>query len=209
MREDDFYLFLRTAFSNAAEVMREGASFYIWHADSGGLTFRQAAYDADLEVKQNLIWVKNHFTIGRQDYQWQHEPCLYGWKPGAAHHFIDLRSLPTIQEYDLHGLDRQQLEDMIKAMRDEISTVHHEDKPSVSALHPTMKPLSLVKKHIRNSSKEGDVVLDLFGGSGTTLMACEAMGRTCYMMEYDPHFADIIIDRWEAETGHKAVLIIP
>ena len=209
MPDTDFYEFLCKAFGNAADCMREGASFYIWHADSNGLQFRMAAENAGLHIRQNLIWVKSHWTLGRQDYQWKHEPCLYGWKEGASHYFIDVRSLCTVQDYteELNKLGREELIDIIKKYQENISTIYHEDKPNVSELHPTMKPMSLIKKHIRNSSKEGDIVLDLFGGSGTTLIACEEMNRRSYTMEFDTHFAEVIINRWEEMTGQKAVLL--
>lgn len=208
MPRQQFYNFLVSAFKNANAVMKPGAAFYIWHADLNGLDFRLAAEEAGLTIKQNLIWVKNQFTIGRQDYQWQHEPCLYGWKEGASHYFIDMRTLTTIQEYDkLESMTKEELIERIQEMTNNISTVEHEHKPTVSELHPTMKPLSLIKKHVRNSSQEGEIVLDLFGGSGTTLIACEEMGRICYMMEYDPHYAGVIIRRWEEQTGRKAVKV--
>lgn len=206
MERNEFLNFLVGAFTNAYEALKEGAAFYIWHPDSNGLDFRLATEKAGLTIKQNLVWVKNTFTIGRQDYQWQHEPCLYGWKEGAAHYFIDMRSLATVQEYDsLEKMDRDQLLRMLKEIIEEAGTVSHEMKPQVSELHPTMKPMSLIKKHVRNSTKEGALVLDLFGGSGTTLMACEEMNRRCNTMEYDPKFTDIIIHRWEEKTGEKAV----
>ena len=201
----EFFSFLATVFSNAAYHLKEGGAFYVWHADTNGLMFRQALEDAGLHIRQNLIWVKSHFTIGRQDYQWRHEPCLYGWKEGAAHYFIDLRSQDTVQEYELNSMSREQLVEIISQLMDAISTVQHEKLPAVDDLHPTMKPLSLIKKHVRNSSREGENVLDLFGGSGTTLIACEELNRTCYMMEYDPKYAQRIIRRWEEATGKKAV----
>ena len=209
MPDEAFYDFLCKAFRNASSVMKEGASFYIWHADSNGLQFRSAAEASGLTIRQNLIWVKSHFTIGRQDYQWKHEPCLYGWKEGAAHYFLDIRSLNTVQEYEgeLLKFSKGELIDIIKNLYEDISTVWHADKPVVSELHPTMKPVSLIKKQIRNSSVEKDIVLDPFGGSGTTLIACEEMNRRCYMMEYDPHYCDVIINRWEGLTGEKAVLL--
>lgn len=206
MPEDEFGVFLTKAFTNAYDHMKKGASFYIWHADSNGLIFREAAEETGLKIHQVLIWVKSHFTVGRQDYQWKHEPCLYGWKEGGAHYFIDLRSLNTISEQkeSLDSLNQDQLKEIIEKINEEMSTVNHAAKPNVSDLHPTTKPISIIKKHIRNSSREGDVVLDLFGGSGTTLMACEEMGRVCHTMEYDPRFCDVIIKRWESETGRKA-----
>lgn len=138
---------------------------------------RTAVNLAGLEVRQCLVWVKNTFTMGRQDYHWRHEPILYGWKDGAAHYFIDDRTQDTVLE---------------------------EDRPQRNDIHPTMKPVPLIKKLIANSSRMGDVVLDLFGGSGTTLIACEEMKRKCYMMEYDPRYVDVIINRWESVTGEIA-----
>lgn len=208
MPKDQFLVFLTSAFTNACHVMKHGAPFYVWHPESGSLQFLTALEDAGLTLKQNLIWVKNQFVIGRQDYQWRHEPCFYGWKEGAAHYFIDMRSLTTIQEYtDINRMDRNKLVEVLESLIEDLGTVWHEKKPSYSELHPTMKPLSLIKKQIRNSSKPGDIVLDLFGGSGTTLIACEEMGRRCFMMEYDPHYADVIIRRWEEKTGGKAVQV--
>lgn len=204
--EEVFYDFLVKVFYNASQFLKEGGAYYVWHADSNGGQFRNALEENGLKVRQNLIWVKSHFNIGRQDYQWKHEPCLYGWKEGQGHYFIDMRSLSTVNEYDtIDKMSKDELLEMIKSYFDEITTVQHEDKPTVDDLHPTMKPLSLIKKHIRNSTKEGEVVLDLFGGSGTTLIACEQLDRTCLMMEYDAKYADRIIKRWEQETGQKAV----
>lgn len=207
MPAEAFELFLCTCLKNAAQVLKPGGAFYIWHADSNGLVFRQATEAAGLTIKQNLIWIKSHFTIGRQDYQWRHEPCLYGWKEGAGHYFIDVRSLTTVQEGGLENKEKAELVKILRDLLDDIGTVFHEDKPSRNELHPTMKPIGLIKKQIRNSTKEGELVLDLFGGSGTTLIACEEMDRRCFMMEYDEVYASAIIQRWEKETGKKAVKI--
>ena len=186
--------------------MKPGGSFYVWHADTNGGQFRNALEENGLKIRQNIIWVKSHFTITRQDYQWRHEPCLYGWKEGAGHYFIDLRSLTTVEEYStIDKLDKEELLNTLKSYMDNISTVMHE-KVSVNDLHPTMKPLSLIKKQVRNSSREGEIVLDLFGGSGTTLLACEELNRICRMMEYEPKYAERIIRRWEETTGQKAML---
>ena len=185
--------------------MREGAAFYIWHADSNGLAFRSNCEKAGLKIKQNLIWVKNHFTLGRQDYQWRHEPCLYGWKEGAAHYFSEHRNISSIIE-SIDNLEQGSLEDYKKFVEElkENSSIFYADVPLKDDLHPTMKPIELIKKQIKNSSKEGDSVLDLFGGSGTTLLACEELNRKCFMMEYDPKYADVIIERWEQASGKVA-----
>ena len=180
MGNDNFRQFLTDAFSNADMVMKPGAVFYIWHADSEGYNFRGACFDAGWTVRQCLILNKISMVIGRQDYQWKHEPCLYGWKEGAGH---------------LWASDRKQ------------TTVINFDKPTRNDMHPTMKPIPLFDYQIKNNTKGGDVVLDLFGGSGTTIMACEQNGRRGYSMEYDPRYVDVIVDRWEKFTGAKAVLL--
>lgn len=178
MEDGEFYQFLYDFYICAYAVMKPGASFYIWHADNEGLNFRLALKDAGFQLRQTLIWNKNTITLGRQDYQWKHEPCLYGWKDGASHNWYS---------------DRKQ------------STVIDMNKPAKSELHPTMKPLELFDYQIKNSSKKDDNVLDLFGGSGTTIMACEQNGRRAFTMEFDPRYAQTIIERWEKFTGEKAV----
>ena len=178
--DDEFIEFLKSAFLAADAVMKPGAVFYIWHADSKAYVFRMACQMAGGEVRQVLIWVKNAMVMGRQDYQWKHEPCLYGWKSGAGHLWASDRKQTTVLEFD---------------------------RPSRNAEHPTMKPIPLFDYQIKNNTKGGDTVLDLFGGSGTTIMACEQNGRHGYCMEYDPKYVDVIIDRWEKFTGKKAVLL--
>ena len=174
MEDSQFRAFLVDAFKSATEHLKPGGAFYIWHADSEGYNFRGACHDIGLQVRQCLVWKKNSLVLGRQDYQWIHEPCLYGWKDGAGHYFIDDRTLTTIIE---------------------------EDKPARSEDHPTMKPIKLFARQIANSSKPGEIVLDTFGGSGTTLIACEQTGRKCRTMELDEHYCDVIRRRW-AEFKH-------
>lgn len=159
-------------------------------------------------MKENLIWVKHHFSLTRQDYQWRHEPCLYGWKPGAPHYFSEKRNISTIID-SIDNLKDGTLEDYKQFVEElkESSTVMLAQKPLVDDLHPTMKPIKLIEKQVKNSSREGENVLDLFGGSGTTLLACEKLKRKCFMMEYDPRYADLIISRWEELSGQKAKLI--
>ena len=208
MKDSEFEEFLYNCFSNAAAVMKQGAAFYIWHADSNGYIIRKTVLDAGLDIKENLIWVKQHFTLCRQDYQWRHEPCLYGWKPGAAHYFSEKRNISTIIN-SIDNLKDGKLEDYQQFVEElkESSTVLFCDKPVKDDLHPTMKPMELIEKQVKNSSREGENVLDLFGGSGTTLLVCEKLKRKCFMMEYDPKYADVIIDRWQELTGQKAKLI--
>lgn len=164
-------------------------------------------------MRQELIWNKNQFTLGRQDYQWKHEPCMYGWKDGAAHYFVDDRSQSTVFEdekaLDFKSMKKPELIELLeKVYSDKISTtVIDEHKPTINDLHPTMKPLKLISRLIKNSSKQGENVLDLFGGSGSTIMTCEQLGRNCYTMEYDPKYVDAIINRWEEFSGKKAKLL--
>jgi site-specific DNA-methyltransferase (adenine-specific) len=180
MANDQFRQFLRDAFVTADLMMKAGAVFYIWHADSEGLNFRGACVDAGWTVRQCLIWKKSSLVMGRQDYHWKHEPCLYGWKDGAGHLWAADRKQTTILEFD---------------------------KPSRNGEHPTMKPVALFEYQMLNNTKGGDIVLDLFGGSGTTLLAAEKHGRYARLMELDPKYCDVIVKRWEDFTGKKAVLL--
>lgn len=185
----------------------------MWHASRKVVNFEKALANAGLLVKQQLIWVKNTFTLGQQDYQWQHEPCLYGWKDGAAHYFTDARTKSTVQEEDrpenIKKLKKDELirfcEQLLAEQNNVSTTICREDKPARSELHPTMKPVRLMARLIANSTKEGDVVFDGFGGSGSTLIACEQLNRVCKIIEYDPEYASVIVDRWEKMTGEKAV----
>lgn len=175
MADGDFRQFLVDAFKAANDNMKPGAAFYIWHADSEGFNFRGACKDIGWDVRECLIWNKNQMVLGRQDYQWKHEPCLYGWKPGAPHNWYG---------------DRKQ------------TTVIDMSKPTKSEDHPTMKPVGLFTYQIENSSKLGDIVLDSFAGSGTTMVACEKMGRKAMLMELDPKYCDVIIRRYIQESGN-------
>ena len=179
MSNDGFRQFLRDAYVTADTVMKPGAVFYIWHADSEGYNFRGAAFDAGWKVRQCLIWKKSTMVMGRQDYHWKHEPCLYGWKEGAGHLWATDRKQTTILEFD---------------------------KPSRNGEHPTMKPVALFEYQMLNNTKGGDIILDSFGGSGTTLLAAEKNGRIAYVMELDPKYCDVIVKRWEDFTGKKALL---
>jgi site-specific DNA-methyltransferase (adenine-specific) len=178
MDNDKFEEFLTNAFNAANANMEKGASFYIFHSDGYSYWFRKALINTvDLELRENLIWVKNSMVLGRQDYQWRHEPCLYGWKKGASHNWFSDRKQTTVMEFD---------------------------RPTKSVEHPTMKPIPLFAYLIQNSSQEGWNVYDSFGGSGTTIMACEQLNRNGFSMELDPHYCDVIINRWETYTGKKA-----
>lgn len=178
MADSQFKEFLVAIYQNLFHVSEEGAAIYVCHADSEGHNFRQAMLEAGWLLKQCLIWVKNSFVLGRQDYHWRHEPILYGWKPGAAHRWYSDRKQDTVWEID---------------------------KPARNGEHPTMKPIALVSRALQNSSKRGDIILDLFGGSGSTLLAADQTERTAYLMELDPKYCDVIVKRWEQHSGETAL----
>ncbi|MBR1625584.1 MAG: site-specific DNA-methyltransferase [Bacteroidales bacterium] len=167
--DNEFYSFLLSCFTPMVQFLKEGGAFYCWHADSERVNFQTALEAAGVLVKQNIVWVKNTMVMGRQDYQWKHEPCLYGWRAGAAHWFVD---------------DRKQ------------TTVWNCDKPVRNDIHPTMKPVELFLKAIENSTKPGGIVVDGFGGSGTTIISCEKSGRIARVVELDTTFCDSIVKRY-------------
>lgn len=209
MEDSKFRQFLTDAFTAAWTVMKPGAAFHIWHADSEGYNFRGACRDAGLRVRQCLIWVKNSLVLGRQDFQWKHEPCLYGEKELAAGLTAEFVPADEFEDEDDH-------EPCLYGWKDgkhywfknrKQTTILEFDKPKKSAEHPTMKPIKLFDYEIKCNTKAGQNVLDLFSGSGTTIMACEQDGRNAFCMEFDPKFVDVIIKRWETFTGKKAVLL--
>lgn len=206
MADDQFLEFLIKAFTNADSVMKPGAAYYIWHADSEGYNFRTAAIRVGWRLRQTLIWAKNSLVMGHQDYQWKHEPCLYGWKDGASHYFTKDRTQTTIQseDFDIEKLTRDELRELLQDILQLPSTIIEEDKPLRSAEHPTMKPVKLIGRIMKNSTRANDIIVDNFGGSGTTIIAAEQLARTCYMMELDPIYCDVIIKRWEDYTGEQA-----
>jgi DNA modification methylase len=179
MGDADFRTFLFEAFKTAFDIAADGAAVYVFHADSEGYNFRGSLIDAGFKLAQCCVWVKQSMVMGRQDYQWQHEPVLYGWKPTGSHNWYSDRKQTTVWKFD---------------------------RPSKSTDHPTMKPVDLIKYPIENSSQAGDIVFDGFGGSGTTLIACEMTGRKARLMELDPIYCDVIVRRWEQFTGRTAVL---
>lgn len=178
MDDSTFRLFLRNAFHNAFSHLKDGASYYIFHADIEGYNFRGALIDNDIILRQTLIWAKNSLVLGRQDYHWQHEPILYGWKGGASHNWYSDRKQTTLLNFN---------------------------RPQRNELHPTIKPLDLLIYLITNSTKKGDSVLDLFGGSGSTLLAAEHTNRSAFIMELDPQFVNVIINNYKRLTGIKEV----
>jgi DNA modification methylase len=209
----EFQDFLFRAFREASDYVCPGSAFYVFHADGNSGVFHNAVSAAGLDIKQSLVWVKNQFTLGRQDYQWQHEPILYGWKSGGKHYFTGSRKKSTVIDdaptlADCELMDKEQMFKLIWKLLEKraavASTVLRYDKPTKSAEHPTMKPIALLAELISNSSKPGQTVLDPFGGSGSTLIACEQTGRVCRTMELDPRYCDVIVSRWETLTGGKA-----
>jgi len=210
MTSSKFYQFLLDSFEAMSANAKKGAPIYVAFAELEGINFRRALIDAGFELKQILIWVKNRFVLGRQDYNWQHEPIMYGWKGGGAHCWYGAFDKTTVfdEEVDLRKLDKGQLQNIIQSLRNLRNTdVLRHDSPQSSEDHPTMKPVSLVGNMIRNSSRPEDTVLDSFGGSGSTLIACEHLRRRCRMIELDPRYCDVIIKRWEGLTNEKAVLL--
>lgn len=179
MGAEAFRRFLRDAFAAASAAMKPGAVFYIWHADSEGYNFRGACEDVSWKVRQCLIWKKQTLVMGRQDYHWMHEPCLYGWKEGAGHFWASDRKQTTVLEFD---------------------------RPTRSTEHPTMKPVALFEYQMLNNTRGGELVLDTFGGSGTTMIAAEKFGRAARLLELDPCYADVIVQRWQEFTGKAATL---
>jgi DNA modification methylase len=219
MPDAEFRDFLLAAFANINVMLKPGSAFYVAHADTEGLNFRAAFTGAGFKLSGCLIWAKNALVLGRSDYQWQHEPILYGWKRGAAHRWYGGRKITTLVELD--GSVFSQNEDGSVTVRVGMEsivisganltatpvepTVFHVERPKKSADHPTMKPVELVSRMLRNSTREGDVVLDSFGGSGSTLISCEMLGRQARLMELEPKNVDVIVRRWQDFTGKRAV----
>lgn len=210
LRTDMLTDFLTDALHSADEVMEAGAAFYIWFAYGNVTQFNQALENVGWIIRQNLIWYKNHFSLSRSDYQWIHEPCIYGWKNGN-HYFCNDRNLATVWQdekpEDYAKMKKSELVDLVRKLTSPTvpTTIIQEPKPANNELHPTMKPVRLFAAHIRNSSQKGQNVLDLFGGSGTTIIAAEQMGRRAFVMEFDKKYCDSIISRWEQLTGKVAV----
>lgn len=212
MSEGDFIEFLTKAMQNADAVMEPGAAWYIWYAGLHHIEFESAVRNIpEWKLYEQLVWVKGHFVMGRNsDYQWMHEPCLYGWKQGEQHYFTESRAEETVIEDKVVKLSTLKKGELIALCEklmgmDRETTVLRADKPNTAELHPTVKPQALLSRLLLNSTKKGWPVLDLFGGAGSTLIACQQLGRKCYMMELDPHYVDVIIKRYESFTGRVAV----
>lgn len=218
MADGKFREFLYDAFICAHSVMKPGAPIYVAHADNEGLNFRGAFKAAEFKISGCLVWVKNSLVLGRSDYQWQHEPVLYGWKPGAAHRWYGGRKQTTIMNFG-GSIFTQNEDGSVTAniggesvvisgenliVQPIASTIIRCERPSRSSEHPTMKPVELISRMLRNSTRVGDIVLDLFGGSGSTLISCEILGRQARLLELDPKYCDVIVKRWCEFTGKQA-----
>lgn len=210
LENEAFKNFLAAAFKNMEECLKAGGVFYVWYASKEHINFESGLQAAGLQVREQLIWKKNHFILGRQDYHWQHEPCMYGWKEGAKHYFIEDRTQSTVLLEDKLDFTKLKKEEMLELLQEIYNkkintTVLEEDKPLINELHPTMKPVRLLARLIENSSREEERVLDPFVGSGSSIIACEQLNRKCYAMELDEQYASVTIKRWEEFTGRKAV----
>lgn len=199
---EKFYSFLKSFYETAFNIMNPGAPFYVFYADVESIAFRKALKEAEFKLSQCLIWVKSGFNLSRQDYNWRHEPCLYGWKPGAAHYFIEDYTQDTVLEPkspNYKGMKKEELIDVIKELEKRVQgneTIIREDKPVRNDIHPTMKPLKLIGKLMVNSSRAKDIIYEPFCGSGTTLIVGEQLGRQIRAMEYDPKYVDVIVKRY-------------
>lgn len=205
----DFSNFLFKFYQEMLFSLKKGGAYYIFHPQAEEINFRMALIKAGGSVRQQLIWVKNHFVLGFNDYHYKHEPILYGWKDGAAHYFTKQRGKTNIIEQDkidINKLKKEELQSLLKQFinEEEKTSVLNFDKPRVSKLHPTMKPVKLFAELIENSSLPNNNMIDFFGGSGTSLIACEQLNRNAFIMELDPAYCDVIIDRYENFTGKKA-----
>jgi len=219
--DSEFKAFLLKLFSAAIAVMKPGGAIYVAHADTEGLNFRSAFAEAGFKLSGCLIWRKESLVLGRSDYQWQHEPILYGWKPGAAHRWFGGRKQTTVTDYASDGSvfrqrvdgkyeislgDRVLLVDGDVHVEELLPSVFLEAKPKRSEGHPTMKPVALIERMLRNNAKNGNVILDVCGGSGSTLMACETLGMRGRLSELSPAYVDVIVNRWQDFTGKQATL---
>jgi DNA modification methylase len=205
MDDGVFYKFLYSAYTNLLNSLKKGGPIYVFHADLEGINFRKAFKMAGFYLSQCLVWVKNSMVLGTSDYQGKHEPILYGWREGVAHIWHgDFDKTTVIEDkININGLTKAEMKALLQELTadKEETTILHADRPSRSADHPNMKPVKLLARLMRNSSKPGDTVGDLFGGSGSLLIAAEQIDRTCYMMEIDPRYIDVVVNRYIAYKG--------
>jgi len=214
MGKEAFELFLHDVFENVARITKPGGSLYCFHGAMSAVEFMRAISDSGFKIAQQLIWVKNAFVLSMQDYNWQHEPVIYGWKEGAGHYFADWFNESTVVDdakpKDFRKMSKTQLQRAAEEMYFQLNriptTVVRHDKPTENEDHPTMKPVSVCGRFILNSSRQGETVLDPFGGSGSTLIACDQIGRNARVMELEPKHCDTILRRWEKATRKTAEL---
>lgn len=221
LKDGDFRNFLKDSFGCINVVLKPGGAVYVAHADTEGLNFRSAFQEAGFKLSGVLVWEKSSLVLGRSDYQWKHEPILYGWKPGAAHSWYGDRKQTTISKFGGNVFEQNEDGSISVRVGNETIVIEGEqltarpiepsiiraDKPKHSAEHPTMKPVELITSMLKNSSSEGDVVLDPFGGSGSTLVAAEMLGLSARLIELDPIYCDVIVKRWEEMTGYEAARV--
>ena len=199
MSSDDFLEFLVKAFKNMKEVLKQGGVYYVCHGSSSLVEFDKALQINGLKPRQQLIWNKNTLVLGRQDFQWRHECIYYGWKEGKAHYFIDDRTLTTVIDAPSLDFKSMKKDELVQRLEDIYSlknSVLNHDKPAKNDLHPTMKPISLLGDLLKYSSRSGENVLDPFGGSGSTLIACEQLNRKAFINELDETYVDVIVKRY-------------
>jgi len=218
MDDKAFYDFLLGFYTAAICWMKPGAAIYVAHADTEGLNFRGAFKAAGFKLSGCIVWRKDALVLGRSDYQWQHEPILYGWKPGSAHRWYGGRKQTTVMDlgdgspferlpdgrFQITVGDRIMIVGGAETIEEVVPSVIRAEKPRASALHPTMKPVELIERMLRHNARPGDIVLDPFGGSGSTLIAADRLGMCARLVELDPRYADVIVGRWEAWSGRKA-----
>ena len=217
MGDEEYVNLLRSVFKNSIDVLSPIGAYYIWSPPGHNqIAFSNALDYVGLPFKQQLIWRKNTFVLGWNDYHYQHEVCFYGYKgKQREHYFVNSRNRTTVysdgEEIDIDKLKKSEMQKLLHDILDNPTptTVIDCPKPQKSADHPTMKPVRLFGYQIANSSRPGNIILDTFGGSGTTIVACEQLGRKARLMELDPHYCDVIIARWEKLTGQKAVKLNP
>ena len=210
MGKKEFRAFLLTVFKNYCQIAKKGCVIYVAHSESERSAFTDTLVESGFKFAQNLIWNKNQANLSRQDYNWKHEPILYGWKEGNGHYFCGDFTQTTVQEKKLNfsSMKKEELIEYIhKIAEKQNTTVVDFDKPTKSELHPTMKPVGLVEHFIQNSSREKELVVDLFGGAGSTLIASINTNRTCYLMELDEKYAQVIVQRYVDYTNNPKIKI--
>ena len=213
MDDENFYQFLLNFYKAAYQVAKGGCPLYVFHSTKESVNFITAMKMAGFKISQTLIWAKDRFTLGRSDYQWQFEPILYGWKveDGHPHYFIHDRTQSSLfnDKKDLTKLKKEELLELLQEIYDQVPTdIIHDNKPLRNKEHPTMKPITLIAKLIQNSSRERDIVFDAFGGSGSTLMACEQLNRISYNTELDEKYCDVIVKRFIKSFGPSGITLV-